>query len=200
MTVHTTAFEKNLIINNRELQYKGIFRAAELFSTINKALAERNYEKNEKKTEELVTEQGRRTYIELRPYKEKTNFAVLMIKIKITLDNVTEALETVDGSKRKFQDGDVLIIFDAWVMTDYEHRWTMKPWVYFWKSFINKYLYTFPLEAGLPREVVSDTAHVYTAIKKLLHSYKYQAGKVVREEDVRREMEKELLREPAEEI
>ncbi|MBI4151483.1 hypothetical protein HY496_00805 [Candidatus Woesearchaeota archaeon] len=185
------SFEKNLIINNRELEYKGIFRADELFSTINKALREKQYEMHEKKTEEVVTEYGRKTSLELRPYKEKTAYVVLMIKIKITLNNVTETKEEVNGVLQKFQNGDVHIVFDSWVMTDYENRWTMKPLVYFLKSFINKYLYAFPLEAGFRGELVGDTAHVYAAIKKLLQSYKYQAGKVVREEDVRREMERE---------
>jgi len=41
-----THCEKNLIINNRELKYKGIFLADELFSVINHALEERGYEKS----------------------------------------------------------------------------------------------------------------------------------------------------------
>ncbi|MBI2103325.1 hypothetical protein HYT55_05765 [Candidatus Woesearchaeota archaeon] len=195
MTMQIVSLEKNLIINNRELRYKGVFRVEELFSTINKALQEKGYEKNEKKTEEVVSEEGKKTHIELRPYKVKTEYVMLMIKIKITLDAVTETVETVHGVKQKFQSGDVLVVFDAWLMTDYENRWTMKPLVYFLKSFINKYLYTFPLEAGFAGELTGDTAHVYAAIKKLLQSYKYQAGKAVREEDVRKEMEREVEKE-----
>ncbi len=187
-----TSFEKNLIINNRELRYSGIFRVDELFSMINRALEERNYTQQEKKSEEIVTEQGKRTYLELRPYKEKTNYTVLMIKIKITLDNITETFEEAKGIKQKFQKGDILIVFDSWLMTDYEHRWGMKPLVYFLKGVINKYLYTFPLEASFPGELTSDTAHIYAAVKKLLQSYQHQPKKVVKEEDVRREMEKEV--------
>ena len=195
MTMRIVSLEKNLIINNRELRYKGVFRVEELFSAINKALQEKGYEKNEKKTEEVVSEEGRRTHIELRPYKVKTEYVMLMIKIKITLDAVTETVETVNGVKQKFQNGDVLVVFDAWLMTDYENRWTMKPLVYFLKSFINKYVYTFPLEAGFTGELTGDTAHVYATIKKLLQSYKYQVGKAVREEDVRKEMEREVEKE-----
>lgn len=193
MTIQTTFYEKNLIINNRELHYNGIFRVDELFSAINRALEEKGYEKQEKKTEELVTEHGRRLHLELRPYKQKTNYVLLMIKIKITLDNITEAIEEVNGSKQKFQKGDVLVVFDSWLMTDYEHRWTMKPLVYFLKSLINKYLYAFPLEAGFPGELTSDTAHVYAAIKKLLQSYNPKSKKIVRESDVVTEMEKEIV-------
>lgn len=192
-------FEKNLIINNRELKYRGIFRADELFTAINQALEERGYQKREKKSEELVTEKGKRTYVELRPFKVKTNYATLMIKIKITLDYLTETAEKLKGEKRLFQQGDVLIAFDAWSMTDYENRWGMKPWVYFLKGMINKFLYQFPLEAGFTGELVGDTAYIYAKIKKLLSSYRPTAGKQPTEEEIRKQMEEVIKKESKEE-
>ncbi len=187
-----THCEKNLIINNRELHYKGIFRADELFMVVNKALLAKGYERREKKTEEIVAVGGKRTYIELRPFKEKANYATLMIKIRITLDNVTDSVETVRGEKRKFHNGDVSIVFDAWSLSDYEARWNMKPYVFFMKAIINKFLYTFPLESGFTRELTRDTAYVYAQIRTLLNSYVKKEGKIVKEEDVRKMMEKEM--------
>ena len=58
---------KELIINARELKYHGIFHPRDLFAAINRALEGRGYTKREKKTEELVTEFGRGTFVELRP-------------------------------------------------------------------------------------------------------------------------------------
>ena len=188
-------YERDLVINNRELHYKGIFITNELFSIINRALEEKGYEKREKKTEEIVAQTGKRTFIELRPYKVKTNYAVLMIKMKITLDNITETVETIREEKRKFQQGDVSIIFDSWMLTSYEGKWVMKPWVYFLKGIINKYVYTFPLEKSFRRELVADTAYIYAQIKRLLNTYKVETGKVVREEDVRRKIEEEMRNE-----
>lgn len=194
-------FEKNLVINNRELKYKGIFRADELFHVINKSLREKRYHKREKKSEETVTEQGRKTFVELRPYKHKTSYMVLMIKIKITLDNVTETVQEFQGQKQKFQQGDVSVVFDSWLMSEYEHRWTMKPWVYFLKSLINKYVYHWPIEAGFSSELVNDTAFIYAQIRNLLHSYGTEVGKIIKEEDIRKdvgiEIEKELREEGA---
>ena len=63
------------------------------------------------------------------------------------------------------------IAFDAWSLTDYERRWGMKPWMYFVKAVINKYIYKFPYEEGTINEVAADTAYIYVQIKKLLHSY-----------------------------
>ena len=181
-------YEKNLIINNRELNYKGIFRTDDLFRIINRALEDKGYQKREKKTEELVTETGRKTYIELRPFKEKTNYVFLMIKIKILLDNITETVE----DNQKYLQGDVTIIFDSWILTDYQHRWGLKPFVYFMKGLIGKYLYKFPLEGSFPIELIADTNYIDRQLKHLFKSYRPQDHQIRKEEDVIKEMEKEI--------
>ncbi len=190
-----TQYEKDLIINNRELKYSGIFRADELFSTINRSLEQKGYTLREKKTEESVMEAGKRTYVELRPYKEKSNYALLMIKIKININNVTEKVDEVQGQKKKFQHGDVEIIFDSWLMTDYEGRWGMKPWMFFLKGIINKFVYTFPLAGGFQGELVSDTAFIYAQIKKLLNSYGPEKMKPQSEQEILKAVEEEMRKE-----
>jgi len=190
-----TYFEKNLIINGRELVYKGIFKDHELFSLINRTLEKKDYEKREKKTEETVTESGRSVLVELRPFKDKTNYVRLVIKIKIYLDNVTEIVKEKEGRKERYQQGDVKLVFDSWSLTDNENRWGMKPWFYFLKGVINKYMYTFPLESGFTSELVTDTAYIYGQVKKLLKSYEGKIEKSFSEEEIRKEVEEEIKKE-----
>ena len=190
-------FEKNLIVNNRTLTYKGFFRVEELFHVINESLEHRHYEKREKKTEELVTDTGRRTHIELRPYKDIVHYGRVQIVMRITLDNMTETVEESGGMKHTFNNGDATIVFDGWVLTEYEHRWTMKPAIYFLKGMINKYVYTFPLEASFPGTVAGDVGYVYGQIKKLLDSYKVEMGQKIFTDGeamsrVQQEMEREV--------
>ncbi len=195
-----THTQKLLVINNRELKYKGIFRADELFSAINRALEAKGYEKREKKSEELVTVGGKRIYIELRPFKEKNNYTTLMLKLKITMDNIVDKVETIHGHKRKYLNGDLLIVFDAWVLTDWEHRWAQKPWMYFLKMSFQKFVYRMPHLDEPSGEVGSDTAYVYAQIKSLLSSYKFEAGNVPHEEDIRKKVEEDIEREIRENI
>lgn len=190
-----TKYTKNLIINHRELKYKGIFQSKDIFSTINRALEEKKYEKNEKKSEDLVTDQGRKTYVELRPYKEKSSINILMIKIMVTLNNITETAEEVNGRKIKYQQGDVTICFDAYELLDWEHHWMMKPFVYFMKGVINKYVYTWPLEASYKVELVNDTAYIYAQLRKLLNSYKLEVSRPLREDDIKRDVASEIKKE-----
>jgi hypothetical protein len=194
------SYHRDLIIDNRELKYNGLFRADELFSAINKAIVDRGYTKREKKTEETVTEAGRRTYIELRPLKHKSVYAYLMIKIRVTLDGVTETVEEVKREKRRFQNGIVHLGFDAWLMTNYNNRWGMKPTVYFIKSFINKFIWPLPYEGSFPGEIASDTAYIYAQVKKLLNSYKEENHNIISEEEIRKKMEEEIRKNVTEEL
>lgn len=168
--------EKNLIINNRTFTYKGIFRVNELLKTLDDTLTGLGYQKQEKKTEETVTPSGRHTHVELRPFKAKTNYVTLMLKIKISLDNITETVKEVDGLKKTFQQGDLTFIIDAWSLTDYASRWGMKPWFYFLKAFFNKFIYHLPLEEGFIGELKSDANYLTEQLKALLNLYRYQAA------------------------
>lgn len=183
--------EKNLVVNNKELVYQGIFRVDELFSAINRALEEKGYTKCEKKSEELVTSAGRMLFLELRPYKVISEYITLMIKIKITLDNITDVKEEINGHKVMFQKGDIKIAFDSWSLTDYQSKLELTPGIYFMKSIINKFLYTLPLESGSIRTLGSDTAYIYAQTLKFLNSYKSKPKKAS-EEKVRKEIEEEI--------
>src|SRR3989338_5144808 len=106
--------EKNLLINNKKISYQGLFRASELFSVIRRALEEKGYAYTEKKNEELVTSEGRMLQLELRPVKQVSPYMQFMVKIRISLDNVTETSTEVSGIKQRYQQGNVTIAFDAW--------------------------------------------------------------------------------------
>ncbi|MEK6900233.1 MAG: hypothetical protein AABX05_03860, partial [Nanoarchaeota archaeon] len=96
-------FEKNLVINNREIEHHGIFRVDDIFNAINQALKERGYQKREKKSEEQVFPEGRYIYLELRPYKEINDYITAMIKIRITLQNVTETAVKKNDLRQRFE-------------------------------------------------------------------------------------------------
>ncbi|MAF13799.1 MAG: hypothetical protein CMI53_02830 [Parcubacteria group bacterium] len=168
--------EKNLIINNRIITYKGVFLVREFFNVINDALKKTNYQKQEKKTEEVVTAGGRKTHIELRPFKVKSNYMTLMLKIKINLANITEVTKIVDHVPKVFQQGEVEVAFDAWSITDHGARWGMKPWFYFMKGIINKYFYRYQTDEEHMAEMIGDVDYMGRQIKSLLGLYKYQVS------------------------
>ncbi|MBT4538679.1 hypothetical protein HOC32_00160 [Candidatus Woesearchaeota archaeon] len=163
-------YERSLVVNDKTFQYSGLFRVDDLLDTINKVITELGYTRREKKSEELVIEEGKKVFIELRPYKQKGNVQ-LQLAIRITLDHLKDTVEEVKGHIQKLQVADVHIAIDAWFLADDEFENYMAPWRYFVRSLISKYIVDISLHRGLPDELTKDAATVYARIKQLLNSY-----------------------------
>ena len=187
--------EKNLLINNKKITYSGIFRTSEVLAEIRRALEEKGYTYLEKKNEELVTPEGRLLQLELRPVKQVSLYMQFMVKIRLTFDNITETMKEVSGVKQKYQQGDIVIAFDAWSITNHEGRWGLRPFSYFMKSFIHKYVYKFKIEEDLLRQLLSDTAYVYAKMRELLQSYQGKKIPLLKEEEIMKKVEEEMKEE-----
>jgi len=192
--------EKNLLINNKKITHHGVFRTSELLSEIRHALDEKGYAYAEKKNEELVTTEGRLLQLELRPVKQVSPYMQFMVKIRISLDNITETTKEVSGVKQKYQQGDLVIAFDAWSITDHEGRWGLTPFSYFIKSFIHKYVYKFRVEEDILRQLVSDTAYVYAKVRELLQSYQGKKIAPMKEAEIMKKVEEEIGKESSAEM
>ncbi|MBI2665571.1 hypothetical protein HYX12_03055 [Candidatus Woesearchaeota archaeon] len=192
-----THYERDLIINNREIIHEGVFVVTEIFHLINEVIEERGYHKKEKKFEEEVTESERKITVELRPYKEKTHYVTLMFKPRISITINREIVKEIEGIKKKYQEGNVAIFIDAWYMTEYAQRWGQKPVIFFLKGFINKMVYTFPLEAKFRNELADDVGYLTSRLKLLFRSYKGPSAALPPEEEVRIAVEEEMSKESA---
>ena len=156
--------EKKLVIDNLRLNYKGIFSVNEFYKEIMNWFYERGYDMYEKKNVERITETGRNVELELRPYKQVTGYAKNEVRVRIFMKNINDVEDEKDGVKIRINQGDVEVIFDGYVETDYENRWENKPYFYFLRSLVDKYvwrIYTDKFESML----ISDVHHIHTRIK-----------------------------------
>ncbi len=166
--------EKNLVVDQKALEYKGLFEQDEVMNTLNSLLKSRGYELQEKKAEEKVSEEEKNIYLELRPLKRITSYQTLMIKVTINAKNLTEEVHRIGGKKRRFHKGDLSVIFDGWSLTDFERKTQERMLNYFIRGVISKYLYRSPAEGKIIGELKSDVDFVYNQLKSFLNLYKYQ--------------------------
>lgn len=164
--------EKRLIIDQLRLNYSGIFNLHELYKMIDGWLYEKGYDKYEKKNEEQVLETGRKIEIEIRPWKKTTDYAKNEIRLRLFVDNMTDIDVDRDGRKIKMHKGDIQMIFDAFLETDYEHRWENKPMYYFFRTIIDKYVFKIYTEKFVGN-LVADVRDLHSRIKSFLNLYKY---------------------------
>ena len=164
--------EKRLIIDQLRLNYSGIFHLNDLYRMIDGWLYEKGYDKFEKKNEEQVLETGRKIEIELRPWKKTTDYAKNEIRLRIFVNDMTDIEVDRDGKKVKMNKGDIQMIFDAFLETDYEHRWENKPMYYFIRSLVDKYIFKFYTEKFVGN-LVGDVRDLHHRIKSFLNIYRY---------------------------
>ena len=108
------------------------------------------------------------------------------------MQNVTETIVKKNDLRQRFETGDVHIAFDAWSLTNFGVRWTMRPVIYFIRGVIHKYIYKYPLEIKRTQEVAADTAYIYAQVKHLLQSYGPKPFIGMKEGEVRKTVEEEV--------
>lgn len=166
--------EKNLVVDQKTLEYKGLFELDEVIGTLDSLLQSKGYELQEKKAEEKVSEEEKNIFLELRPLKRITNYQTLMIKVTINAKNLTEEIHTTGGGKRHFHKGNLILVFDGWSLTDFERKGQEKMLNYFIRGIVSKYLYRSPTEGNILGGLKSDVDFVYNQLKSFLNLYKYQ--------------------------
>ena len=164
--------EKKLVVDNLNFTYNGVFSVTELYKELTNWLYERGYDLFEKKNAENITPTGRNIEFEFRPYKKITNYAKNEIRIKIFMHDIKVIEVEKDKIKRKLNEGEVEIILDGHVETDYENRWENKPFFYFFRSLIDKFVYRIYTDK-FETMVANDVYNIQTRIKTFLNLYRY---------------------------
>ena len=166
--------EKNLVVDQKILEYRGLFEFDEMIRTLDSLVKSKGYELQEKKAEEKVSEEEKEIHLELRPLKRVTNYQTLMIKVTINAKNLTEEIHAVGGKKRHFHKGNLSLVFDGWSLTDFERKTQERMLNYLIRGVISKYLYRSPTEGKIIGGLKSDVDFVFNQLKSFLNLYKYQ--------------------------
>ena len=168
--------EKKLVIDQLKLNYEGLFEVNELFKMVDAWFYEKGYDKYEKKNEEQVLPTGREILLELRPWKKTTDYAKNEIRVRIFMHGVKDVEVEKEGAKVKMNQGEVQMVFDGYLETDYENRWENKPFFYFLRTLFDKYIYKGYI-SKFEGNLVNDVHDLHTRIKAFLNMYRYSAAK-----------------------
>lgn len=164
--------EKQLVLDGMELHYKGLFDLNKLLARIDKYSADKGYAKSEKRRDEKVTPTGKEFSIELRHTKAKTQYFVLMIKMRIHITDLKEVEVEKDKQKEILNEGKIDIIFDGWTTTDLEGRWEQKPIYYFFVSLWERVGHKIKMDKFYG-EIVADIHHIHDNIEAYLELHKF---------------------------
>ncbi len=165
--------EREVVIDKMRLTYEGLFDVVELYKLIDRFFKEKGYDKRERHNSERITPEGKFIELELEPWKKITDYAMNVIKLRIVMSDVTEVVVKKDNVKVRLNKGKINMVFDAYIETDYEHRWEGKPLFFFLRTIFDKYVFR-PYTSGFRKNVIDDCNHLYNKIKAFLNLYKIE--------------------------
>ena len=165
--------EKKLVVDQMKLTYDGIFDLNGLHRTIDGWFYEKGYDRYEQKNYEQVLPTGKDIEIELLPWKKTTDYFKNIIRIRIKFANVKDVEVEKQGVKMKLQQGRIMMIFDGYLESDYEHKWDAKPVFFFLRTIFDKYIFR-GYFAKAEKWLVNDLFDVHGRIQRFLNVYRYE--------------------------
>lgn len=164
--------EKKIVIDNERISYKGLFNMKELYRLIDTYFHSKGYEKRETRNKEFVSPEGKYIELWLEPFKKLTDYAMLIIRLQILVENLREVVVEMGKQKKKMHKGEITIIIDGFLVTDYENRWEGRPEYVFIRTIFDKFIYrrhTQQFEGIL----IDDAEELKASIKSFLNLYRY---------------------------
>src|SRR3989344_7031639 len=119
--------EKKLVVDQLKLTYSGLFDFYGLYHMIDGFFYEEGYDRMEKKNYEQVLPSGKDIELDMRPWKKQTDYAKSIIQIRIIVTELKDVEIEKEGVKHKINQGNILIIINSFLDTDYENRWESSP-------------------------------------------------------------------------
>lgn len=165
--------EKKLVIDQMKLDYTGLFDLNGLYRMIDAWFYEKNYDRWELKNYEQVLPGGKDIEIELLPWRKITDYFKFIIRIRMKFTGVKDAEIDKEGVKIKINNGKLLMIFDAYLESDYEHKWEERPLFYFIRTLFDKYIFKSHFDK-YEKDLVADLYDLHSRIQKFLNLYRYE--------------------------
>ncbi len=164
--------ENYLIVDQLKFNYSGLFSMPDLYRLIDSWFYEKGWDKWELRNYEIHTPTGKQIELELKPWIRYKHYYRHIIHIKFLAKNVKDVEIEKDGKKTKIQHGDIQIIFNAYLQTDYEGAWFSK-WLFFVNILFDKYIFKhyFDRHKGW---LIQDTYALRDRIKSYLNAARWK--------------------------
>ena len=164
--------EQQYVVDTLRLNYQGLFSMEELLGVIDRWLAEKGYEKYDKKNYETVFEDSRQLEVEMEPWRNITEEVKFVLKINLLITGLKDTVILKDKHREKLNEGKMLFTFDAIMETDLRYRWEGKGWLQFVRTLFDQFIYK-GQQDRFEVLVAQEVEELYYALKSHLNLYKY---------------------------
>jgi hypothetical protein len=165
--------EKKIVVYDLRLSYNGPFKMEEFYKEVEDWIKEKGMEKELKKKMEHVTPKGKEVEWIIECWKNVTEYAKDVVRLRAMFHNVKEVDVAKGGRRMRINQADVLMILDGILETELAERWEQKPLFYFIRTLIDKYIWKFHTEKYFD-VVYADTHDLHRRLKAFFSLQKYK--------------------------
>ena len=165
--------EKEFVARNLKIKQRSTFDMAELYKVMYRWFSRHNYDFQEK--EYLEKQSGDSKQLEIGWYgaRKISDYIKLHINVKFLVIGLKNTEVQVGNVKRKTNEGDVEMRFDAIVERDYEGKFEGNPTTKFLREFYDKYVIKSRLE-GYEEQLHEEVYELMGEVKSFLNLFKFQ--------------------------
>ena len=164
--------EKKILVDGLRFSYDGLFDIVDFYRHVEDWMQDHHMQKEIKKKGEHVEPQGRKVEWMIECWKKEAEFAKSVVRLRALFTDVTDVQMVKDGVTRTFQKGKALLIFDAFLETDFEKTWVQKPWFFFLRAIYDKLIQKIWSER-YDETVRKYTYDLFNSLKAFFNLYKY---------------------------
>jgi hypothetical protein len=165
--------ELYFITGKENINFEGVFSIPELYKSIDQWFAQKGFDKNDVKNEEIVEKESKYVEILMEPWKKYTDYCKCVIRVHARIYGVKDVEVELDKHKLKLNKARALIEVQAFMNTDYEDRWDQHPLTYFFRTLYDKFFFRIYTQK-YAQQGKADTKELVSEIKSFLNIYRFK--------------------------
>lgn len=179
---------REIYVDNVKIAYHGLFEYEKFRTFLREWARKHHYIYDELSESEHVEEGGKELHMKYIFNKKLAEYYFSLLKMEAAFEHVVEKTLKVSGRSVTMQHGEVEIKLHGFLASFTQYRWESKPWFYFLRTVINKFVYRF--DRGTYQGIVINDGHdLVNEVKAFFRLYEHVANK--EQEEAPAEEEKE---------
>tara|TARA_Y100000034_G_C6766233_1_gene341563 strand:- start:293 stop:817 length:525 start_codon:yes stop_codon:yes gene_type:complete len=167
--------ERDFIIRNLKIKQRAVFDMADLYKVMFRWFSRNNYDFQEKEYFEKAMGDGSEKHLEIAwlAYRKVSDYFKFRINIKFLIIGLKSTEIEVGDIKRKTNEGDLEMRFDAILERDYEGRFESNAVTKFFRDLYDKLIIRSRIEE-YETQIHEETYELIGEIKAFLNLFKFQ--------------------------
>tara|TARA_Y100000034_G_C6822565_1_gene370605 strand:- start:69 stop:593 length:525 start_codon:yes stop_codon:yes gene_type:complete len=167
--------EQDYIVKGLKIKQRAMFDMGELYKVMFRWFSRHNYDFQEKEYLEKASGDGASKQLEIGwlSYRKISNYVKFHIDVKFLIIGLKSAEVEINGVKRKTNEGDLEMRFDAWLEKDYEGKFEGSPVTKFFRDTYDKYIIKSRIE-DYEAQIYEELHELMAEVKSFLNLFKFQ--------------------------